>query len=185
MEEKEGASINSVTTEAHETVNIETHEQFKSETESSIVEEDKSLSLKVHSTDEEQSSNASCRIEAKPKECGVFSLPCMEAAERVPKLEGTIIEEISKGSAIHDLPEDSTSDEVCILMEPGDLEIEASELSPELLAALEQVKNDQKMCEEQLSTELKNREVCMHVVSLSCQHLLHQIHCLFINIFSM
>ena len=89
--------------------------------------------------------------------------------EASPILEGSnaSAEGISKRTTIGDSTDnnDSSRYDPARSRESGDLcdlELGPDELSDEVLAVFEQVRNDQRTCEEQLSSEQKKREVCWY-----------------------
>jgi hypothetical protein len=163
LEQKESNTLDSVTVETdtiEEKGNIEGETQLKKESDSTTVEE---VNLK-------QTVNSAYNEERRADFTSNEQRETVAVMEALPIAEGSIAsaEGISRRTTIgdstdnndsshYDLARSSKSGDLC------DLELGPGELSDEVLAVFEQVRNDQRTCEEQLSSEQKKREVHMCV----------------------
>ena len=163
LEQKESNTLDSVTVETdtiEEKGNIEGETQLKKGSDSTTVDE---VNLK-------QTVNSAYNKERRADFTSNEQRETVAVMEALPIVEGSIAsaEGISRRTTIddstdnndsshYDLARSSKSGDLC------DLELGPGELSDEVLAVFEQVRNDQRTCEEQLSSEQKKREVHMCV----------------------
>ena len=163
LEQKENNTLDSVTIETYqieEKGNTEGEAQLLKKSDSTTVEE---VNLK-------QNVNSAYNEERRADFTSNEPREIVAVVEASPILEGSnaSAEGISKRTTIGGSTDnnDSSRYDPARSRESGDLcdlELGPDELSDEVLAVFEQVRNDQRTCEEQLSTEQKQREVHTYI----------------------
>ncbi|CAI7989104.1 hypothetical protein GBAR_LOCUS125 [Geodia barretti] len=158
LEQKESNTLDSVTIETYqieEKGNTEGEAQLKKKTDSTTVE-GVNLKRTVNSAYNEERRADFTSNQQREAVAVVEASPILEgsnsSAEGISKTTTVGDSSDNNDSSRYDQDGSSESGDLC------DLELGPDELSDEVLAVFEQVRNDQRTCEEQLSTEQKQRE---------------------------